>query len=337
MVSETLLTAWPAFVLNLAPLRVRAHLLADIDTSVVKIDASSLQKALLPQDFGAASGHIDIARTEGGSLGSFRWQCQGTRTVVLVSIQAVQDHLLKSTRQCASLEEVVKWSMNATPQQLQNLLRDSPESVQFGTVGPKDALWTPALWMSFHNVLHGDDVIGLKQALLMKSDAKVFERQSLERSKAGLPKHPVHIQLLAWFEAWTASEGAGGLASPAAKRFRSSPVFDSPSPMAVSSAGSKESAEPAEAAAAELEAAAVDGVTPKLEPREEELASDEAARLAALAAAPTPPLDPPDAEGQHQYANHAANDEESDEGKSQEVPEADGPDGAELSADFEAM
>ena len=147
----------------------------------------NLAKILQPSTYGLAAGHMAAARMELKQMGCLRWALEGTRAVALINTAALADYM-KGLNISASpkLSDVTSWAINAGEGQLKSFLDSFPSAIKSVTVGAKDMLYVPAGFMTYHRVLNGADVVGLRIGTVARADGAMYERLLNDLKQPGL-------------------------------------------------------------------------------------------------------------------------------------------------------
>eukprot|EP00971_Amphidinium_carterae_P352821 6492741-Amphidinium_carterae.2 len=195
--------------------------------------SSHMHEALATQTYGLAAGHTDSAVTELGWMSCVRWTFQGTRSLVLVSLVAVQRHVQSKVGKLISLSDCVEWGRKVSAAEWSEFLvswgktlgivclvaslrvgansvskASTEKEVQYCTIGPYDLLWVPVGWMYFHDVMQAEDVLGMRQVILTRSALDMHKKSSgscrcswteVATDSVAIKFHEWHDAVLSWF------------------------------------------------------------------------------------------------------------------------------------------
>eukprot|EP00971_Amphidinium_carterae_P306112 6083754-Amphidinium_carterae.3 len=201
-------SAFRKCLMDAMPESIRGQCVTEMHASSSSLDVGSLSKAcngqeqtaLATQTYGLAAGHSDLAVTELGWMSCVRWTLSGTRSLVLVSLVAVQKHVQAKVPKMVSLSECVEWGRKVSAAEWADFLvaagrkvfnlwvpKSVPKAcaeewaVQFCTIGPYDLLWVPVGWMYFHDVMQAEDVLGVRQVILTRSAVDMHKKVVVQR------------------------------------------------------------------------------------------------------------------------------------------------------------
>ena len=127
-------------------------------------ESENLQKLCTLTCFGMASGTESPPMAEKSMMPSLRLSLQGTRLVRMASLPAVVGFLAKQAKSSRGIDAVVvaaEWLGKARPSEIEAFLT-AGNKVWEGRVGPHDLLFAPPMFMVGHQVLPGQDHIGIR-------------------------------------------------------------------------------------------------------------------------------------------------------------------------------
>ena len=155
-----------------------AALIESIQPNALK--AASLDKMKIevtPATFAVAKQRV-TSSAEPGHLSSLRIGYKGTRQVTLICTESVLNFLQSSdqshgpTQSTVTAQRAYEWLKTATSDSIKAFKSHAGEnSVQYGSVGVGDILYTPAGWF-FYEQVGGGDYVGARGAFLISFDMK---------------------------------------------------------------------------------------------------------------------------------------------------------------------
>ena len=155
-----------------------AAIIESIQPNALK--GASLDKVKMevtPATFAVAKQRV-TSSAEPGHLSSFRIGYSGTRQVTLACTESVLN-FIRSSDQCqgptqstVTAQRAYEWLKTATSDGIKAFKSHAGEnSVQYGSVGVGDILYTPAGWF-FYEQVGGSDYVGARGAFLISFDMK---------------------------------------------------------------------------------------------------------------------------------------------------------------------